>query len=99
MSDAANPDQADRADVPVPLLVVMWRGNRVQIHGDDAMRTTSRRPALGTIAGCIGDAESVPAMLTALQASTIGATHDVEASIEDHVLVIRLSERPAADPS
>jgi hypothetical protein len=88
---------ADRAEAPVPLLIVMWHGNRVVVHGEDAMRTTSRRPAMGTIAGCIGDAESVPAMLAALRTSTIGATHDVDASIEDHVLVIRLTERPAAD--
>ena len=94
MSDVPDLGQADQADAPVPLLMVMWRGNRVLVHGADAMRTTSRRPAMGTIAGCISDAESVPAMLAALQASTIGTTHDVEASIEDHVLVIRLVERP-----
>lgn len=97
MTDAADPVETGQASAPAPLLVVVWRGNRVVVHGDDALRTTSRRPAMGTIAGCISDATSVPDMLRALQGSTIGVTHDVGAAIEDHVLVIRLSERPVAD--
>ena len=96
MTRAKNPDPAE---VPAPLLVVMWRGNRVVVHGGDPMRTTARRPDMGIIAGCINGAASVPVMLTALQASTIGENHDVEAAIEDQVLVIRLVERPGADAS
>ena len=95
LSDGTSP----MAVAPAPLLVVMWRGNRVVVHGGAPMRTTARRPAMGIIAGCISDAESVPAMVTAFGPRRSARPMTSRRPSRTTVLVIRLVERPGADAS
>ena len=83
-----------------PILVVMWRGNRVQVFGDGPLLrvTHATRHVMASIADAISGAETVDAMLVRLQGSAIGETHQVEARIEAGVLRLWLRERPAAAP-
>jgi hypothetical protein len=87
------PDAASQDEEPI--LVVMWRGNRVTVFGDRSLRTTSRARSvlMGTIARAITEGETLDAILVALRASKVSETHDVELRVVDGLVQLWLHER------
>ena len=87
---------AEEPTRPVTIVSLLWRGNPVEVSGDQGLlrRSGTRHiDPIGVIATAIGAAGSFAEIQPSLQASTVGETHDVEVGIKDGRIEIRLSAR------
>ena len=79
-----------------PILSVLWRGHRVEVHADaslrsGALRLANRMELTGLIATTINGARELADIGPALRATVLGSTHDIDVRLEGGRVTVWLS--------